>query len=248
MEVKRTGGAAQKVVIVDPNTNRVLQGPAIKIVCLGIDGTVTQLPSLIVGDYNDGNYVLLNNNGIRLYGAAIPWDDLEGALIGANLYSPAGRIDANYAQGTMDFQDNCIYPDDFVIISYQMRHRYQWESDMEPHLHYFQTVAAFPNWCIQTRVILNGGLVGAFSAPVKATQSVFTWSAGTLFQYLDFPEIAGQQNLSFALDVKLYRDTTNVTGLFSGADPVAGNVSSKFLDIHFKNDMLGSFLELQKYS
>ena len=250
MNRKILGGAATPVVVVDPTTHKITGGPAIPIVCLedNRNGVTSPISSLQIGDVTAGNYVLINENGIRLFGTAAPFDDLEGALIGARINSPSGRIDYNYDEGTVEFQDNCIYPTDFVTIIYQMRHRYQFESVVEPHLHWIQDSALFPNWVILSRVTLNGGLVpAAFDGPFKPTQTLFTWNSGNLLQYSDFADIAGRENLSFSLDIKLYRDTTNVSTLYSGADPISGNVAAKFLDCHFQNDMLGSFLELQKY-
>jgi hypothetical protein len=48
------------------------------------------------------------------------------------------------------------------------------------------------------------------------------------------------------LDIKLWRDTTNASGEFTGADPVAAAVLLKELDIHFELDSFGSNEEYVK--
>ena len=211
---------------------------AAAIACGGLNGV---FDTLQVGDVAGGNYFEIESDGtFILFGDATRWDDLEGSLIAKQLTSPAGRIDYNFTELTADFQNNAIYPTDLIAIVSQVRHRYELGTDLKPHLHFIQNQNTVPNWLISYRVIENGGTVGAF-ALATWDSLMFTYpGAGSILQIAEFPVITGLMDLSFAIDVKLFRDTTNVSGLFAGADPYVGDAAAKFFDVHFRNDSLGS--------
>jgi len=65
-------------------------------------------------------------------------------------------------------------------------------------------------------------------------------------QITEFDIITPQDidTVSSILDVKFYRDTENVSGLFTGSDPVAAASTVKEFDIHYQMNQMGS---LQKY-
>lgn len=176
------------------------------------------------------------------------WDDLRFSLFGERLESPASRIQYNFAELTVDFGTGAVYPDDLVGLSGQMPHRWKLESTVGPHLHWYQTQAAVPNWLLAYRFYKNGSIVPAVWSLLAATAPVFSWSSGVLTQISAFPSIdmTGIDTVSAILDFKLYRDRTNVSGLFSGADTYAGDAMAKEFDMHFQIDAAGSREEYTK--
>ncbi len=52
--------------------------------------------------------------------------------------------------------------------------------------------------------------------------------------------------VSAIIDFKIYRDTTNASGLFAGADQQAGDAKLKEFDIHYQIDSSGSNQEFTK--
>jgi len=193
-----------------------------------------------------GGYAGFEQDGsLRFYENATTWDDLEGQLFAQRFESPASDITYNFTDLTVDFDADSEYDADFVAVVYQMRHRYVPESNVRLHLHWLQTENAVPNWLASYRVIQNGGSPSAWSL-LAPDSEIFTYSSGTIMQITTFPEITGVNDLSFAVQTKLYRDTTNASGEFAGADAYTGDAQAVFLDIHFENDMLGSHTEFVK--
>ena len=193
-----------------------------------------------------GGYAGFEQDGsLRFYEGATTWDDLEGQLFAQKIESPASDITYNYADLTVDFDTDSEYDADFVAVVYQMRHRYVPESDLRLHLHWLQTENAVPNWLVAYRIIRNGAAPSSWLVLAPAGE-VFTYTSGTILQITHFPEITGVDNLSFAIQVKLYRDTGNASTEFAGADAYTGDAQAVFMDIHFENDMLGSHSEFVK--
>jgi hypothetical protein len=52
--------------------------------------------------------------------------------------------------------------------------------------------------------------------------------------------------LSDIIQFRIYRDTANASGLFSGADAYSGYASILFFDVHYQIDSLGSTDEFTK--
>ena len=73
------------------------------------------------------------------------------------------------------------------------------------------------------------------------TTNVSTYTSGTLAQISKFPEIdISDIAISGSIDIVLFRDTTNVSGLFAGADPVGTGVTVKYNDSHVQFNKVGS--------
>ena len=123
-----------------------------------------------------------------------------------------------------------------------MKHHYRFHA----HTKGIQNQDEVPNWLMEYRIIQNGGVVSPTFIAAICSEQIFTYTSGTILQICEFPLITGVNDLSFSIDVKIYRDTVNTSGLFSGADPYTGTASLKFFDIHYMRDTSGSREEFIK--
>ena len=192
----------------------------------------------------------MNKNELRAgVGRWRYWDDIRMYATASRLVSPAGRINYDFTNVGLGFQTNCIYPTDYAVFSSQMSHRYEEGRELDTHIHWDQQLNALPNWCITYRFTTPGAPFGAWTGPILLATNQFAWVAGGLHQITD---AAARQagtglRLSFIIEVKLFRDTTNVSGLFAGADPYAATALVKEADLHFPINSMGSWAEYAKW-
>ena len=198
----------------------------------------------------DTNYTQTDN--IKLIKSN--WDDLSGALIAARLDTSSGRLDYDYFNAGVNFNSNARYPDEPVVIPIQAKHAmtYGAETVARPHFHWLQEQAEVPNMLLGLK-LTNYGF-----ATVKETDwsnylffvptgNAFTYPGGVFAQITKFPEIdLSSLTISGSIDFVLFRDSTNASGLFAGADPVASDVTIKYNDSHVKFDTFGSRQEFIK--
>ena len=192
------------------------------------------------------------------HGAATAWEDLSGALLAARLDTASGRLHYDYFNAGVKVDANARYPEEPMVIAMQARHEMQYSSVevpvviAKPHFHWLQQQAAIPNILLGYKITNYGSLTTfetdwsnyTFSIP---SAHIWTYSAGCLAQISRFPDIdLSAMTLSSSIDVVLFRDSANVSGLFAGADPVAAAVTIKYNDSHVKNDMIGSREEITK--
>lgn len=162
------------------------------------------------------------------------------------LYSPAGRITFDYVNGGLGFAVNCIYPTDFALFTTQMAHDYLEGSDIEIHIHWDQALNSLPNWVVEYRFVSIGGVFGAWTGPGALNNNIAAFIAN-VHQVTDGVTQSGAGlTLSHNIEVKLYRDTTNVSGLFAGADPYGATALVKETDCHYMKNSLGSWQEYAK--
>jgi len=175
------------------------------------------------------------------------WDDLRFPATGINLDSAATRYSFDTTDLAVSFANNSRYTTEQLNYIIQLPHSWKEESALRPHIHWIQNQAAVPNWLIEYRVYNNGDLLPAFGTFGTLQSHAFTWSSGSLVQISSFPEISmtGLRASCF-VDVKMWRDTTNVSTEFVGADPVATSVLLKEFDTHYEIDSFGSALEFVK--
>jgi len=222
---------------------------------IGNDAIGVVKPILKVGDVSGGDYSEFEANGFLEYiGGAMPWDDLSGALAGARLDTASGRLDIDWFNGGVNFNSNARYPEEPVIIPIQARHSMLIGTGAVArfHFHWLQLQAATPNMLLGVKLTNYGSLTTfetdwsnyTFYIP---TNDVWTYSSGCLAQITRFPEIdISSLTLSGSIDVVIFRDTANVSGLFTGVDPIAGDVTIKYNDAHVKHDAGGSRQEIAK--
>ena len=163
------------------------------------------------------------------------WEDLR---------FPASRIRQGATQKP-DFDTDdlgLLFPqndtDEIAYIIAQMPHSMKIGSDLEPHIHFYQTSVDTPVFKIDYRWYDNGGdPTGAFTTIIMDSLS-FVYTSDTILQIGEFPLIEGSgiSGVSSILDVKLYRDDNVVTG----------DVLLKEFDIHYEIDAPGSRTEFVK--
>jgi len=186
--------------------------------------------------------------------SAVRWDDLSASLIASRLDTASGRLDYDFFNGGVSFQANARYPEEPVVIPIQAWHRMLIGEGAvcRPHFHWLQQQAEVPNMLLGYK-LTNYGESTDFETDwsnytfLPVNGSVFTYTSGTLAQITRFDEIdISSLTISGSIDFVLFRDSANVSGLFSGADPVASNITIKYNDSHVKIDSDGSRQEIVK--
>ena len=215
----------------------------------GPSGIPNILKTLRVGNVSGANYFEVEADGTYiLIGDATTWRDELGPLLGQRLESPASDIIQNLAESTVTFKSSARYPTDYVSYSLQINHDWDW-SDVELHIHWFQTTAANVNWLAEYRWQVNGQAKVTAWTQLPLTSMIFTWTAGTLVQINDGSatiSAPANVNVSDFLQVRIYRDYTNVSTLFASAETSGLDVDAISADMHRKSNMLGSHEEYVK--
>ncbi len=173
-------------------------------------------------------------------------EDETISAISTEKLNPGARITLDLVELTQDYEDDARFNNEFLGFVYQMKHAWAVSSLVDFHIHWFQNANNTPNWMIEHRTILQGAAASGWTA-VANIGNHYPYTAGTILQKTEFASIAPAAGLSSFLDVKLYRDSTNVSGLFGGADPYAGAAALKQADIHFLKDSIGSLKEEGKW-
>ena len=106
-----------------------------------------------------------------------------------------------------------------------------------------------PNWLLAYRWQKQGAVKTTAWTEVLWSSNKSTWTTGTLNQITAFTDISapvGYGQVSDIVQIRLYRDVTNVSTKFVGeeASPLAQDIVN--LDTHISVDMLGSHEEYIK--
>jgi hypothetical protein len=188
------------------------------------------------------NYTEFTSDGtLIMNGTATVWDDAQIPLISTTKQTPSGEIITNEAEQTLDFKTNATIID-YAIASIQLSHKWKIGSDILAHIHWEQTVAGIPNWLLQYRwQQLDSAKVTVWT-DIAMNTPVFTYVSGTLNQISNGADIVPPvgAGVSDILQFRVIRDTTNISGLFAGVDPVATDLSATSFDFHYEIDTLGS--------
>lgn len=201
------------------------------------------------GDYSD-NYAEFEDDGtLRFVGDATTWRDELGPLTGSRLESPGSDIVQNLAEGTITFEASARYPTDYLVYTLQINHDWLVQSVCEFHIHWWQANAEAANWLVGYRWQVNGAAKTVAWTEIPLTTALFTYTAGTLNQISDGASTitppAGAM-LSDIFQVRLYRDYTNASTLFAGAETSGLDVEAMSADMHRRSDTLGSRTEYSK--
>lgn len=153
---------------------------------------------------------------------------LTRSLLGIN-----GKPDFDFTNLGLLFPQNDTAEKIYIID--QMPHEKALTTDLLSHIHYIQTTAALPIYIMEYKYYNNGGDVpGAFTTISTADGNgpEYPWSGNPMMQILPFPAISGlvDESKSANLDIIIYRND-NV---------VAGDVLTKFFDIHYAKNRAGS--------
>ena len=169
------------------------------------------------------------------------YEDMRFPFTGQNIDTSTGRIDYDYTDLGVAFAANARYTEEVVGMICQLSHGRKPGSMLYPHIHWLQNQAAMPNFLMLYRLVANGAAPGGWT-PALLSGNKFIWSAGMLLQISSFAAIDASSlvEVSDFMDIKFYRDTTNASGLFGGADPIGDPVTVKELDVHIITDRVGS--------
>lgn len=218
---------------------------------IGNDSKGVALPKIEVGDISNGDSFEVEDDGTWVNnGDSTTWDEISQSFVGQNIYQNAGRIDYNYTDLTLDFNTNARYPNEPAGIVVQALHSRKPDSDIRPHIHWMQNSDNNPNILIEYRMYNDGEAPGSWiQKALTSNDNIFPFEESGQQQITEFnlPEGHGVNlGLSFTIDVKIYRDSQNNSGLFTSADSYSGIWSAKYYDIHFEKDMNGSREEFVK--
>jgi len=201
-------------------------------------------PSLKIGTAT--NYTEFETDGtIIFHGNATVFDDLRADAITIQQTGPGVSINAS--ESTVEYITTSDLSD-YIFTNPQMSHQWKLGSVIYPHLHFFQTSAAIPNFLIRYRWQIDGGAKITAWSEYKCNTTAFSYTSGTINQICHgvgiIPPVGA--GLSDIIQIRLFRDNANTSGVFTGSDPLAATVGVLALDIHYEKDTLGSHSEFTK--
>lgn len=178
------------------------------------------------------------------------WEDMRMAAAADKLFSPAGRITFDYANGGLAYAAAATYAGDFAIFTTQMSHKFAEGSPLvEIHVHWDQNQNQTPNIVVERRFTnIGSAFTLPFGGPTALNNNIAAWVAGGIHQVTNGAAIVSSSlGISHMVEIKLYRDSANASGLFAGADPYVGAWLVKEVDIHYQADSPGSWTEYSKW-
>lgn len=208
-----------------------------------IGGTVRASGEFTVGVFGDGtNETEFEADGtIVSKGTATCWRDELNDLVEAASNNPASHLVYDFVEGALIFETTADI-NDYAIMNVQINHDWKAGSDVEPHIHWWQTENNTPNWLIQYRWQINGAAKTTTWTSVHWDHNAFTYVSGTLDQITSFGLITPPTGYTTSdiLQLRFIRDVGNDSGLFTGTDPYTADVSAVSSDVHIEVDMFGS--------
>lgn len=184
-------------------------------------------------------------------GDARPWrDQLTDAI---NIKIQGTGIALNPADSTVEFATNADYPTDYLYCNVQLNHDKDLTTAVYPHIHFFQVENHIPNFVIEYRWQKNLGEKVTTWTPLKCNTLAEAYSGTNknniaLSTAIAVP--AGGSAISDIIQFRIYRDTTNDTGLFgvgaAGNDTYTAVAGVTAFDVHFQINSLGSTDEYTK--
>lgn len=180
------------------------------------------------------------------------WEDHRFPASNPELDTATSRLSVDHANLGTIFPTNSRLTDvDAIGVIDQTSHMWKLATDIHPHIHWIQTIeSATPHWVLSHRVYGAGEVPPAWTTEKWATNEVAVYAAGmeqlTTFPAIDMSAYTARTDLSIIIDMKLYRDISNTSGLFAGVDGYGATVLLKELDNHYQVDSLGSVLEYMK--
>jgi len=178
--------------------------------------------------------------------------DMKSPFVGLNLDSASTRYSVNRFNGGVTFNADARYPNEILSMQIQIQHDWAEGTNGLPHLHWKQQGAAIPNWLMIWKLSRNGEAdvietdFSNYNFEVLQSHE-YTYTAGVLNQISDFPtmDLSGAK-ISDEIVMHFFRDTTNVSGAFAGADPSLIAEIAVEMDIHIEINSPGSRTEYVK--
>lgn len=205
---------------------------------------------LKIGAVADGNYSEIREDGTqRLVGEATTWRDMVGDLFGKKLAATTGRVDYDWDENAIKFQNNGSITtiNDRVGANLEVNHDLKVGTDitLKPHIHWFQEVAsgAVTAFELTMRYRIQNNNAAKTTAwttvtLTAGTDDVFDFtgeSDGTYNQLSRFPDITATVGISDTIQFQLAR-----------TDSLSGDMLVYFMDVHAMVDSFGSDGELAK--
>lgn len=204
-----------------------------------------QISRLKIGAGNI-NYINIDSDGnMVLIGEAKTWRDEAGDALSLKVQGTG--VSVNAIESTVDFASTANLSD-YIFKNVQLNHDRDLTATIHPHLHFFQSQNKMPNFLLQYRwQILNTPKVTAWTSMVFNIP-VFNYVSGVVSQISEGVYLTPPANtkVSDILQIRVLRDTTNASGLFSGVDTYTGNAEVTSFDIHIQTNSFGSNTEFIK--
>jgi hypothetical protein len=175
-----------------------------------------------------------------------PWrDQISDALI---LKVQGVGISTDAAEGTIVFAANADYNTDYLYCNIQLNHDKDLTSSIYPHIHYFQAEDHIPNFLLEYRWQINLGTKVTSWTKLKCNTNAIAYTSETInnIAYASAITVPEGTTLSDIVQFRIYRDTTNDSTSFTGADPYTAAVHITSFDIHFQLNSIGSTDEYTK--
>ena len=203
-----------------------------------------------IGDIAGGNYTDIRTDGTqRLVGSATAWKDIIGDLFGKRLSSTSGRVDYDFDENAIKFQNNGSISSsaDRVGANLEINHELKVGSSIvfKPHIHWFQEVSSgsVTAFVLTMRYRLQRNNYAKTTAwttvtCTAGTDDVFDFtgeSDGTYNQLSRFPDITIDCGVSDTLQFQMTR-----------TDSLSGDMYIYFMDMHAEIDSFGSDEEITK--
>ena len=175
------------------------------------------------------------------------YDDWQGELSSNQTLNPSAHIVFDDDEASTTFKTNCD-TGDYVYMNPQMQHAWKMGTDIHPHLHWWQTTSAQPNWLIQYRWQRNGEAKTTAWTDLPLTVNSFTYTAGTLGQITNGANITPPSGYSISdiIQFRVIRDVANDSGEFAGAETGSVDADAVSFDYHYQIDTMGSRQEYIK--
>lgn len=198
------------------------------------------------GDYSGGNYSEFESDGTYIAkGNATCFKDELGDITSIKVLGAGLTLDTT--ESTLDFSSAADL-NDYAIANYQINHDWKAGSVIYPHVHFFQNQNAKPNALIRYRwqQECQPKTTAWFDYPMTSLACPYT--SGTINQIIYGNGITPPVNYATSdiLQMRLFRDNTNASGQFSGANAYTGDWEVTSWDIHLEIDTLGSRTQYTK--
>jgi len=201
--------------------------------------------TLKVGDLVNNHYTEIDYLGrLKHYGDATVTDDLIGDVTRIKVVGVG--INENTSENGVDFLTSANLSD-YAYINYQVSHAWKLGSTLVPHIHFRQTSNAMPNFLIKWRWQRNGNSFSSGWNNLLCNTPVFSWIGSDMNRIATSAGITPPTGygLSDIIQIQIFRDNSNASGLFSSAD-THGDALVTGVDLHIEKDTLGSDTYFQK--
>jgi hypothetical protein len=194
------------------------------------------------GSVDEGNYFEIDADGfVHFYGLGKPAIDSIWQVSGSRIVSPSSYITYDIEEQTYVFDTACTL-DDYVVSTIQLPRGLDFTQSVGLRMHWIQPETDVPNWLIEYRWLPVGEAIPATWSRLIIAQNYFTFSSSPIHQVSSFGELVPPDGVEEAslLQLRLYRDGNNSSGLFSGSDSATNDTSMLAWGRHLIMSELGA--------